>query len=143
MTEIKTPDITPWGALLRLGGTLIVAALVSGAIGAWPTCALAGNAGLVGMTVGLCIALVAALGGVLPIIVALPLDPPRRLTAQLAGMALRFVLALGLLIAAILTGYTAKLPLALWTAIGYIVLLAVDTVGLTWLLRRSSGRITT
>jgi hypothetical protein len=111
----SSSDIGPAGAFLRLAlwsvGTVIAAA----ALGAWPTYALAGRAGIVGLLWGMGIALVSALIGLVPPALTLRGEPPQRLRGTLTGALLRFLVMLALL-------------------------LAVDTAGVIWLTKRVARR---
>lgn len=91
------------------------------------------------MGLGLGIALVAALVGLVPHAVSGG-DPRQRVGATLAGMLIRFVLLLGLLLPLLLSGRTAKAPLAVWAVIGYIMLLAVETIGIIWMDKATRSR---
>ena len=75
--------------------------------------------------------------GLVPPLLTLRQGSRERLNGVLTGMAIRFMLTLALLLAALLSGRLPKLVLALWVAIGYLVLLAVDTAGVIWLLKRA------
>lgn len=136
MSSTRASDIRPAAAFLRLALLSIAAMLSVAAIGYLPTKALAGGAGLVSMCLGLGIALVGTLAGLVPPLLTAGLAPPHRQSGILGGMAVRFLLTIALLTAALLSGLWAQLPLAIWAAIGYIVLLCVDVAGLLWLNRR-------
>jgi len=106
------------------------------ALGYLPTWTVCGPDGLVGLGAGVGIALLAALAGLVPSIAALRRPPPERLTGMLMGMAIRFVLTIGLLLAALFSGLHAKAALVLWAGIGYVVLVGTDTAGIVWLTKR-------
>jgi hypothetical protein len=133
---MSNSDIGPAGAFVRLGlwsvGT-VVAAL---ALGAWPTYALAGRAGIAGLLWGLGIALLSALIGLVPPVLALRAGPAQQVRGMLTGALLRFLIMLALLLGSLLGDLAHRLALALWAAIGYILLLAVDTAGVIWLTKR-------
>lgn len=88
------------------------------------------------MGLGVAIALLAALAGLVPSVLMLGRGGQRQMNGMMMGMALRFIITLVLLLAALLSGWLPKLALALWVAIGYMVLLTVDTVGVMWLSKR-------
>lgn len=88
------------------------------------------------MLAGVGIALGAALVGLIPPTLRRVHGPSDAVTNMMLGMLLRFLCTLGLLGAALLSGMCAKWPLGLWTAIGYLVLLLVDTTGMVWLTKQ-------
>lgn len=130
-TDIHGVAAFAWLALLSVAGSAVAIA-----VGYWPTHALAGPGGVTAMCVGVGIALLAALAGLVPALLALGRDPRWRLGGLLTGMTIRFILTLGLLITALLSGWLPKTPLAVWAAIGYLVLLAIDTAGIARLSSR-------
>ena len=136
MTMPHSSDQRPGMAFVRLAGLSIAAIVAAVAIGYFPTRVLAGPAGTTALCLGAAIALIAALAGLVPPVLTLRLEARQRLQGLLAGMALRFLIAAGLLLAGLLSGVAHKVTLAVATAIGYIVLLAVDTAGVVWLARR-------
>lgn len=134
----KNTDIRPAAAFVRLALWSGAAVVAAGAAGSYPTYALAGVAGLTGMLWGLGIALLSALLGLVPPVLALRVGPQQRLNGTLAGATIRFVVMLALLLGSLLSGASARVPLAVWAVIGYILLLAVDTVGVVWLTKRAT-----
>jgi hypothetical protein len=138
MNTTRNDDFRPGAAFARLALLSVAAAAVAAAVGYYPTRALAGPGAVRAMGIGIAIALLAASAGLVPPLLAIRLGPKQHLNGMLAGMAIRFVLLLTLLLAALLSGLGEKAPLALWAAIGYIILLAVDTAGLAWLNKRLS-----
>jgi hypothetical protein len=116
------------------GSFAVTAAAVSlllAAAGWWPTRWLAGPEGTPAMLAGCAIGLVASLAGGLPVAFGggaggtRPGLPPA--FRALAGVGLRLAVAAVLAAAAALSGRFAVAPLVAWTAVGYLVLLAVDT----------------
>ena len=98
-----------------------------GLVGALPTRHLAGGGAIPALLAGCAIGAVAsALGGV-PVALARRGPKDRMAQAALAAMGLRFVVAVGLTVAAALSGLFARGPLLVWVAISYVVLLAADT----------------
>jgi len=120
-------------ALLSIG----VGATALG-LGYAPTRALAGWRGVEAMVGGVGIALMAALLGLVPTVVALRRGPHQRAGGLLVGMLLRFLLTLGLLLLALWSGSLHKIALALWVVMGYLALLGADTVGVVWLSGRAA-----
>lgn len=137
MTDRQPGAVRPGAAFVRLALLSLGAAGVAAAAGYVPTRVLAGAGGPAAMAAGLGIALLATLTGLVPAVRVLRRPPPQRVGALLGGMALRLVLTLGLLLAGLLSGAAARAPLALWTAIGYILFLSVDLAGLLWIESRS------
>ena len=135
-TMTSDAEFRPAPVFVRLALLSGATASVAAAIGYFPTRALAGAGGVWAMGVGVAIALLAAVAGLVPPLLAMRLPARQRLNGMLAGMLIRFVLLLALLLAALFSGLLDKAALALWAAIGYIILLAVDTAGLVWLNKR-------
>jgi len=129
-----TPAATTGHRARAYGSFAAVAAAVSlllAAAGWFPTRWLAGPAGTPAMLAGCAIVLAASLVGGLPIAFGggnsggRPGVPP--VLRALAGIGLRLAVATVLAAAAALSGRFAVAPLVAWTAVGYLVLLAVDT----------------
>lgn len=124
---------------LRFLALAAAAAGLVGAVGYLPTDNLAGAAGVTAMVVALVLTWVASACGGMPVLLAegaaatpavgteprLPVRLP--VVAALGSMLIRLVAVVGLALAAVLSGQVAKTPLLLWTAIGYLALLGVDT----------------
>ena len=123
---------------MRLALASVAAIVAAAAVGYVPIRALVGEEGVGAMCIGAAIALIAALAGLVPPLLTLRLEARVHMQGMLAGMAVRFLLAVALLLAALLGGLGHKATLAFSTAIGYIVLLAVDTLGLAWLMKRNA-----
>ena len=124
-----------FGHAIRLVLVTVGTTLALAVIGYFPTQSLAGPRGSAGLALGLGIALAASLAGLWPPLRSLRRGPHERTNALLGGMALRFVLMLALLLAAIFSNWADRLTLAIWAVIGYLVLLVVDTAGLARLNR--------
>lgn len=120
-------------AAFSLGGVLLLVA-----VGYLPTRAMGGGPALVAMAVGLVIALVAALAGLAPPIIWAAGSPRAQVTGVLIGMGLRFVLTLGLTLAALLSRMLPPVGLAVWVVIAYLVLMTIDTIGLVRLTRSNA-----
>jgi hypothetical protein len=142
MKMVPKSDLRPVSAAWRLALLCLLVVLVISAIGYAPTRALAGDTGVWSLLVGMGIALAAGLAGLLPPVVALRRPPHQRMVGVLTGMAIRFMLTLTLLILALLFGQVSKIALVTWTAIGYLAMLAVDTAGVTWMLKRAKRTAT-
>jgi hypothetical protein len=132
----RSSDIGPAGAFFRLVLCSVGTVIAALALGAWPTYALAGTAGIAGLLWGLGLALLSALIGLVPPLLVLRAAPPKRLRGMLMGTLLRFVVMLALLLGSLLTGVAHRVALAVWATIGYILLLAVDTAGVVWFTKR-------
>lgn len=115
----------------------VATAAVVLAVGYWPTRVVAGSEGVLAMGWGVGMALVASLTGLVPPLVARRRGPQGRALGLLAGTAARFAVMLVLLLIALLGHGAAKLPLALWAVLAYLLLLAVDTIGVALVSRRA------
>ncbi len=111
---------------LRFLGWLAGVVALALALGYVPTRRLAGEAGLKAMLAGCAIGAVSSMVGAIPVALAAARGI-KSATAPLAAMALRFAAALALVLPAALSGWFATVPLLVWVAISYMVLLAVDT----------------
>lgn len=124
---------------LRFLALAAAVAVLVAVVGWLPTRRLAGAEGLTALLVACALCwLASALGGV-PILLAAreraeenggpgPGRPPGNpLSAVLGASLVRFVAVVGLAVAVVLSGLVAPAPLLLWTALGYLALLAVDT----------------
>ena len=114
-------------AAVAAGVTLLLAS-----VGWFPTRWLAGPAGTPAMLAGCGIALAASLVGGLPIACGGhggggSGPGAAAVVRALAGIGLRLAVAVVLAAAAALSGRFAVAPLVAWTALSYLVLLAVDT----------------
>ncbi len=137
MSDVSSNDgVRPGVAFARLAALAVGITVALAAFGYWPTRTSAGPGGPAGMLLGLGTALVAALAGLVPALIALNYGPRERLNGMLAGMAVRFILMLGMLLAVLLGGWADRVVTALWAVVGYVVLLVVDTVGLSRLNKR-------
>jgi uncharacterized membrane protein len=140
MTEpiVPSPGIGPAGAWVRLAGLSLGLALVLALVGYVPTRAWAGAAGLVGMSAGIIVALVAALAGLVPPLLALREAPARRVGAMFRGIAVRFAVVILLTGAALLSGQFERRSLLVWMLIAYVALMILDSVVLARLAARSA-----
>jgi hypothetical protein len=137
-----TPDPTgpsPGRLFVRLALLSAGVALATALLGWWPAAQLgaevrAGWAWVLG--VGL--ALVAALAGLAPVALTSAAPARARLNGVLGGMLVRMVVLLGLLLPALLLQIMPRVPLAIGAAIGYIFLLAADTVAVVRLQNTSN-----
>lgn len=135
---IAPPTDSP--TLRELAGLALLSvatAAVALAVGYFPTHAVAGPEGVPAMVWGVGIALVASLVGLVPPLVVRRRGPQGRALGLLAGTAVRFLVMLVLLLIALLGHGAAKLPLALWAVIAYLLLLAADTIGVALVNRRA------
>jgi hypothetical protein len=119
------PERTSTGYARFLATAVLVAAAV-GAAGYLPTLALGGAAAIPALVAGCAVAVAASAVGGVPIALA-GREPANRPQAALLAMAARLLTALALGLAAAATGRFATRPLALWTAIGYLAQLVVDS----------------
>lgn len=133
----KTADDHSGRLLLRLVAVSTGAAVGLVLVGYWPTVALAGAAALAPMLVGIGIGLAGAWVGLIPPVLWLRNPPEDQPVGILMGLAARFGVTAGLAVAVWLTGALPERPLLLWAGLAHLVLLLVDVVGLTRLLRRA------
>jgi drug/metabolite transporter (DMT)-like permease len=129
MTGARPPaGAAPWREYLRFLFWTAAAVSVIGLVGYLPTRRLAGEGALPAMLAGCAVALLAAAAGGVPIALARRLAAPAaRTNALLGAMAVRFGVAVVLAVAAVLSGLFPNAPLLLWVAVGYVVLLVVET----------------
>lgn len=120
---------------------LALAALVAGFVGAvgyLPTRNLAGDPGVAAMALGLALCWAASAFGGVPVLLAeaalaapagsgRDAEPRLPVVVALGSMLVRLIAVLGFALAAVFAGLVPKEPLLLWTAIGYLALLGVDT----------------
>jgi len=103
------------------------AAALLAVVGYLPTRNLAGAPGVTAMLVACALCWLASAVAGLP--VALGERDGRPPVAMVLGASLvRFVAVLGLTLAVVLSGLVERTPLLVWTALGYLVLLVVDTL---------------
>jgi hypothetical protein len=124
MTEARTPAAEYLRFLAWVVGVAVLIALV----GALPTRRLGGEEAIPAMIAGCVIGALASAAGGIPIARGRgETEPAERLKVMMFSMALRLAVVVGLGTAASLSGEFDRVPLLLWIAIGYVVLLAVDT----------------
>ncbi len=114
----------PYGRFLAYSAAT-VAALV--AVGYLPTRNLGSEAAIPAMLAGCGLALVASLAGTVPLVLARGRRPQEAMPALLGSLALRLIVAIGLAVAAALSGLFAVVPLLVWLLLAHLALLAVDT----------------
>ncbi len=122
-----------WTAL----ATLAVAGALVG-IGWLPTLRIGGPGSATAMICGIGVATLGMLAGLVPAVLSRSRDPRTAGTALFAGTAVRFLVTLALLGAALLSGLEPRPVLAVWAALAYLVLLAVETAGLVRISRRTA-----
>jgi hypothetical protein len=114
-------------AYLRFLAWTVALAVGIALLGYLPTKRWGGEGAVRAMLAGCGVGTVAsALGGV-PVLLFSGVGGASGASGVLAAMAVRFAAALGLGLAAALTGSFERGPLLLWLAISYMVLLTVDT----------------
>jgi len=136
MTDEHQADLRPWSVFGRLAGLSCAAVVTAGAIASYPVRTLAGSGALVALVLGAGIALVAALLGLVPMVLSLRHGPRGRVQGLLGGMVLRFLLTIALLLTLLALRPADRVTLAVSTVAGYLLLLVVDTGGVAWLSRR-------
>ncbi len=102
-------------------------ALVLALVGFLPTRKLSGDSGLIAMTAGCGVSLLASWLGAVPVVMLSRGGAKTLAPAVMGAMAIRFLVVLvGTLVLALGTDL-AKTPFLLWIGISYVVLLVVDT----------------
>ena len=101
--------------------------LLVGLVGYWPTARLGGSGAVSAMFAGCGVSLVGSLLGAIPFTWARR-DSARDVSqAILLSTALRFLAVILLAVSLALSGWFQRVPLLVWVAISYLVLLMVDT----------------
>jgi hypothetical protein len=126
-------------AFLTLWMRADIAGVLLTALGAWPTIRISGLSGLLPMGIGIGVALFGSVAGNLLGAWALIRPPRQQLSMLLGSLMARFAVTLVLAVVLALTGPFAPRPLVLWAAIAQLALLAVDTIGLTRMLKQGGG----
>ncbi|HRC86366.1 MAG TPA: hypothetical protein PK413_12215 [Thermoanaerobaculia bacterium] len=99
------------------------------AIGWGPTVRWGGESGPRAMLLALGACAFASLVGGVPVALAQASGDPRRaVTAVLGSLALRFFVALAMIVSTLLSGKVAQAPLLIWFVLGYFALLALDAL---------------
>ena len=123
----------PTRRYLRFLALAAAAAALLGAAGWLPTRNLAGGGGLAAMGAALALCWLASAFGGMPVLLAETATaaagaaPRLPVVVALGSMGVRLAVVVGLALAAALSGLVATTPLLVWTALGYLGLLAVDT----------------
>jgi hypothetical protein len=113
----------------RFAVTAAAVALLLAVAGAVPARAWAGGGGLAALLTACGISLVASLAAGVPIArAARREDAAAPVIGGLAASAVRVVVVVALLLAAALGSGLPRVPLLVWTAVSYLVLLVVDTL---------------
>ena len=118
---------------LRFLALAAAAAALLGAAGWLPTRNLAGGGGLAAMGAALALCWLASAFGGMPVLLAETATaaagaaPRLPVVVALGSMGVRLAVVVGLALAAALSGLVATQPLLVWTALGYLGLLAIDT----------------
>lgn len=123
MTEARSPAA---GYLRFLVWATVVTAAVA-LIGTLPTLRLGGGGAVPAMIAGCVVGLLSSLAGGAPVALARGAGPGAAYQTMMFSMAVRFVVALVLGLAAALSGMFERGPLLIWIAITYLALLVVDT----------------
>jgi hypothetical protein len=137
--EMNRNELHLGTAVARLLLFSLAGAAGTSLVGYWPTAAVAGAAGVHAMFAGIAVALLGGWVGLLPCFFVLRRDPRQQVNGILGGLGVRFAATLALAAAVFLTGVFAPRPLVLWVAIAQLAVLAVDTIGLVSLFKRTPG----
>jgi hypothetical protein len=117
---------TTWSRYLGFALRAAAVAAAVGAIGLWIAGGRGGPDAGAAAAAGCGIALAASLVGGL-VIARRPADPRTAAVSALGATGLRLAAVAALVVLVALSGWVPLKPLLLWTAIGYVALLAVDT----------------
>jgi hypothetical protein len=123
MTEARSPAA---GYLRFLAWATVLTGAVAG-IGYLPTLRLGGRGAVPAMIAGCVVGWLSSLAGGVPVALARGSAPEAAYQTTMLSMAVRFVVALALGLAAALSGIFERDPLLIWIAITYLALLVVDT----------------
>ncbi len=138
MTDPKASNIRPAHAFARLGLIALGVAVVLAAVGYWPTVRLAGAEAVEAMLLGIGIALVGAWAGSLATCLYFAKPPAQHPIGILAGLVVRFVVTIGLTVAAWAADAFDNNPLLIWVGLAQLVILGVDVTGMAGFLRRAA-----
>jgi uncharacterized membrane protein len=122
-----TASGSPAAEYLRFLAWAVAVAAGVALLGYAPTRQLGGAGALRAMAAGCALGVVASAVGAVPIVLARRGSPAERLTATLGSMGLRLLVLFALTTSVVLSGWFERRPLLIWTAIGYIAQLVVDT----------------
>lgn len=111
-------------------------AFALGIVGVFPTQRLAGREGLLAMGVGIGISCLASIGAAIPLAFNRDMSPASRQIATLGAMAIRMFVTLVLFATCALCAWVPNKPLAIWTGMSYLILLAIETTMAVQLLKR-------
>ncbi|MFO0973878.1 MAG: hypothetical protein U1A27_10635 [Phycisphaerae bacterium] len=129
----RTPSATREFAWLALSGGVAAAVLL--AAGWLPTVRVAGAGGLFGLWAGVGTSFAASLAAAGVLVSVRSADPRARQLAAFGAMGVRMVLTLAVFATLVLTDIVPRRPLAVWTGVSYLALLAVETIGFVRILR--------
>lgn len=131
MTIEQSPVTKPVSAaFVRLAAVSSLSAALLAAAGWIPTRSLAGDAGVSAMLVGIAVAWVGALCGLMCPTCFGGRTAASFAWANLSGIAVRFLVTLALAAGLRFSGMVAPRPFLVWVGIAQFILLAVDTIGL-------------
>lgn len=123
MTEARSPA----AGYLRFLVWAAVATIAVALLGYLPTQRLGGEGAIPAMVAGCVVGLLASLAGGVPVALGRGAGSGAVHQTMMLAMAVRFVAALALGLAAALSGAFVVRPLLVWIAIVYVALLVVDT----------------
>ena len=140
MARTENSEFKPLRSLGRMALLSTGVAVALAAAGYWPTKVQASPEGVPAMFVALAICVLGGWCGLLPTLLYLD-RPPREIpNGVMLGLAVRFVVTLGLALAATLTRAFATAPLLIWVGTAQLVILMVDVIGLVRLLKDAAAR---
>ncbi len=124
MTDTGLPAM---GRALRIGALVVVAAVITVAVGYLPTKRIGGADAVPAMLAGCSISALGSLVGVIPVALAASRPVRAMPNAILMATALRLAVVAALALAVALSNWFERGPLLIWVAISYVVFLIVDT----------------
>src|SRR5262245_2256751 len=132
----RPPSSRMIGEFAQLIGAAILGAAVLFGIGYIPTQRIGGSSAVIAMSVGIGVCVIASMLGALPVVLTRDPRPASRQAALLGTIAIRMIATLILFGAAALSKQFDARPMAVWTGIGYICLLGIETAVAIRVLRK-------
>jgi hypothetical protein len=115
------------GEFAQLVGAAMLGAMILAGIGYVPTQRMGGGSAVTGMYVGIGICVISSMLGALPVVLTRDPRPASRQAALLGTIAIRMLATLMLFGAAALSRQFDTKAMAVWTGVGYICLLGIET----------------
>lgn len=123
---------------LLFAATALLTVVVLAGLGYVPTVRIAGPDAVWAMLTGCLVSWIASCVGAVPLALALTRNETQPASAILLSMALRFFVVLVLVVPLALSGLIDKVVTLLWVALSYMLLLVVDTLYATSMVKQNS-----